>query len=274
MGRVTTKFAVIQQKHFRIQGLRNTGKALLRKMITQVWDISWTMWEHRNCILHKTMTPRKQAHLENLRQKVREQFADGTHGMAMKDRHYLDPTKKEWALEQDLEDTSIWLKSVRISRGLHTRTKSQATPLGVVRQQQIMHAWLHQQELPPINEDQSVRSTSTSDDTEAPSREVSNDSATAEIAAGRPRSVSSTASSKFDKEEIDQISISDSSSSPSTAGYSIATTSTTSGPHKETQELEPTMPEFITTSDDSHSLAYSFSEAESDSDSSYAASDE
>ena len=128
MGRVTTKFAVIQQKHFRIQGLRNTGKALLRKMITQVWDISWTMWEHRNFVLHKTMTPRKQAQLDDLRQKVREEFAKGTHGMAMKDSHYLDPTKKEWALEQDLEDTATWLQSVRLSRALHTRITTQATP--------------------------------------------------------------------------------------------------------------------------------------------------
>jgi hypothetical protein len=74
------------------------------------------------------MTPRKQEQLNNMREKVREEYAKGTHGMDKKDRHYLDNTRKEWALQQDLEDTATWLESVRISRGLHIRTKSQATP--------------------------------------------------------------------------------------------------------------------------------------------------
>ena len=70
LGRMSTKFAPIQSRHYESLGLRRTGAVWARKLITELNEILWEMWEHRNHVLHKTMTPQKEQQLENIREQI------------------------------------------------------------------------------------------------------------------------------------------------------------------------------------------------------------
>ena len=66
LGRITPKFAAVQQQHYMSMEKRQQGKTWSRKLIRQLWDIAWTMWEHRNFITHHTLTTRKEALLAQI----------------------------------------------------------------------------------------------------------------------------------------------------------------------------------------------------------------
>ena len=101
LGRATASFAEIQERHYRHLKSDRGGKVWLRGLLKQVLDIPWQMWEHRNSILHGTLTNRDQAELENLQQTVREEFAKGRRGLHQMDHNKL--TNREWLLEQNIE---------------------------------------------------------------------------------------------------------------------------------------------------------------------------
>ena len=112
LGRISTKFAAIQDRHYESLGLRRTGAVWAGKMITELNKILWQMWEHRNNLLHKTMTPQKEQQLENIREQILEQFVLGKIGLPKRDQHYVNPKKKTWALQLGQEDATRWLFSV------------------------------------------------------------------------------------------------------------------------------------------------------------------
>ena len=140
LGRVSVKFAAIQNKHYESMGLRRTGAVWARKLITELNKILWQMWEHRNNVLHKTMTPQKEQQLANIREQVREQFALGKIGLSKRDHHYLDPEKKTWALQLGLEDATRWLSSVTYSRVGRLAIQNCAAA-GLLMQQKFMRNW-------------------------------------------------------------------------------------------------------------------------------------
>ena len=70
--------ATAQSEHLLFLKKEGDGQVWLSKLITQIWDISFHMWEHRNKAEHgDQLTPTQQAELNKLRQEVKEQFAQG-----------------------------------------------------------------------------------------------------------------------------------------------------------------------------------------------------
>ena len=146
LGRISKKFALIQDLHFKSIGSKKGGGVWARKLIKHVWELCWHMWDHRNSIKHKGETALDQRKLDEARQEVREEFAKGVIGLLQKDHHYVHPSKKEWTLQLDPENTTTWLSSVQQSRRswwlLNESLAAQAQ-----KQRQFMRSWLLRQEI-------------------------------------------------------------------------------------------------------------------------------
>ena len=137
LGRVSTKFAAIQNRHYESLGMRRTGAVWARKLITELNEI---LWEHRNNVLHNTMTPQKEQQLANIQEQMREQFALGKIGLSKRDHHCLDPEKKTWALQLGLEDATRWFSSMTHSRTGRLAIQNCAAT-GLLLQQKFMRNW-------------------------------------------------------------------------------------------------------------------------------------
>jgi len=233
LGRVSKKFANIQQRHYLSLGSRRSGSVWVRKLVTELWQILWTMWEHRNHIQHNTLTPRKEQLLNRLRQEIREQFAQGTNGLPKRDHHYLEAKNKEWALTQDLETTTTWLAAVAHSREAKL-VSSQCAAAGLARQKKFITNWLHRKPNNPaislLQEQQTTPTTDTLPATwEGPGTQ---DSET-----GESKEVFNKAVARegpfVSMEQLLGLDIEISDSDPSTVGYSSPSS------HSSRTQLEP-----------------------------------
>ncbi|MGL5936523.1 MAG: hypothetical protein ACRCZI_12995, partial [Cetobacterium sp.] len=106
-GRPSKLFTELQHKHYQEIGLQFHGHSWLSKTISQLYDISWGMWEHRNEIKHNTTTPKQKELLTQLWLQVEHQFLLGTLGLPATD-HYLLEVKED-IFTYDLPRTQRWL---------------------------------------------------------------------------------------------------------------------------------------------------------------------
>ena len=142
LGRIPTSLAPLQTNYMETRDTKGNGKTWTSAFITQLWKISFEMWEHRNNAVHgEKLTQVQQAELEGLRQQVRDQFAQGPEGMVEAERYQLDDEHKEWALSLSITKTKLWLESITLSREAF-QAQSLARNHATVRQQQLLGNWL------------------------------------------------------------------------------------------------------------------------------------
>jgi hypothetical protein len=127
-------------------GRRRTGRTWLSALIKQLWDISFTMCEHRNHILHGDMTPRKLQQLRHLQLQVHEQFNTGTCGLLLEDHHWLQD--RESVLALDLANLQLWYKSVTLARESYDANVF-STRQRLANSRAFLSNWLHQRPQPP-----------------------------------------------------------------------------------------------------------------------------
>ena len=135
LGCVTPKFAEVQQAYYMSIGSKRTGKVWLRRLVTQIWEVHWQMWEHRNYVLHETLTPHKQQELESLHDEIRSEFSQGTQGLSVVDHTRLED--KELVLNLGLSNSKCWLKNIQLARSSHARMKLTAAQK-LAKQQHMM----------------------------------------------------------------------------------------------------------------------------------------
>ena len=56
MGRIAPSLGAYQQVHYTHTGSRRTGDSWTSQLITQLWQVMWKMWEHRNQINSSGLT--------------------------------------------------------------------------------------------------------------------------------------------------------------------------------------------------------------------------
>ena len=146
LGRVSTKFATLQEAYYISLGSDRGGRTWLSALIRESADISFHMWEHRNNILHNTMTPRDQAILETLRQQIKDEFAKGLSTLLQSDQHWLQD--KPRLLEMDLPDTRKWLLTLTLARQAH-RDHFDKQRASLNKSRAFMERWLKGTQAPP-----------------------------------------------------------------------------------------------------------------------------
>ena len=117
LGRLPKSFTLAQEQHFQLTRSRKKATAWTPKLLQQIWDLTFSMWEHRNNALHGTvLTQAKSEELQRLRQKVQDEFSIGKDTLLVPDQWRLKESNREFALSLSILKTQQWLTSVDLSR--------------------------------------------------------------------------------------------------------------------------------------------------------------
>ena len=54
MGRISKLWSTLQSQHYQAIKSRRTGERWATNLLKQIWNIHWSMWNHRNEVLHST----------------------------------------------------------------------------------------------------------------------------------------------------------------------------------------------------------------------------
>ena len=79
-GRVSIGWAYHQQSYFKDHDMRRTGQRWVESLIKKLWDVSWTMWDHRNGALHESDDHGVLGNLI-LQDMIRRKYARGQRGL-------------------------------------------------------------------------------------------------------------------------------------------------------------------------------------------------
>jgi NADH pyrophosphatase NudC (nudix superfamily) len=140
LGRVDESFESCMNEHFAAKGMRNTGRPWLSKLITQLWDLQFNMWEHRNEIEHSDMTPDKLKQLDLLRIKATEELNEGCSTLSQQDKTlFLNPALIS---NLNLTDLKQWLKDVHLARQAANNDLVQRRR-ALTRARNFMRDWLN-----------------------------------------------------------------------------------------------------------------------------------
>ena len=132
--------------HFQSNKFRNTGRPWLPNLITQLWDLQFLMWEHRNAIEHSDMTPAKLLHLDVLRTQAVEELDTACTALLPTDKHLFEDGDRISNL--NLMEMKQWLMEVCQAREAanHVFTQRQCS---VARAGAFMRDWLSTAQAPP-----------------------------------------------------------------------------------------------------------------------------
>ena len=142
LGRLATSFTTAQADHFHQTRSRKKASAWTPKFLHQIWDLTFSMWEHRNNALHGTvLTPAKVAELQRLRQKVNDEFTIGRDTLLIPDQWRLKDSNRDFALSLSILKTQQWLNSVDLSRKAYLAFQT-SIQKSLATQRAHMRRWL------------------------------------------------------------------------------------------------------------------------------------
>ena len=120
-GKLSLEWADQQTLYFQSLGLRRTGKRWVIELIKKLWNVSWTMWDHRNNVLHSNDSHAVLGSLE-LRQQIEREFLMGPLLLPSEFRYMLQVTEEE-VRAFGIKKQRRWLEALQAARrlGLHRR---------------------------------------------------------------------------------------------------------------------------------------------------------
>jgi hypothetical protein len=147
MGHISNHWKSVQHAYFLWQGRRNTGKKWATQLIIQLQNVSWDMWEHRNGILHNTMTPAKLRALARLDDSIQEEYSAGTHRLLPRDHRWFDKPI-ETVLGYPFQEKEQWLSSVLYAR-IRWRHRRDVARASLDASRRVLRNWLVRAPPPP-----------------------------------------------------------------------------------------------------------------------------
>lgn len=96
-GRWATEFVAIQDRYFRFMNMRRTGKRWLVSVIKKLWDIAWSLWQHRNRIQERVREAKLR---EKLKAQAVETFNTGSYGLHPASRRLFTHKTIDWHSRQ------------------------------------------------------------------------------------------------------------------------------------------------------------------------------
>jgi hypothetical protein len=116
LGHVANQWHAVQQAYYTSLGLDNTGRQWVRQLILQLFNISWDMWEHRNGIKYKTVTPAKIRELRMLNNRVKMEFDLGPRQLLPRDKRWFTHSIHTLTTTYTTVQKVQWLASVANAR--------------------------------------------------------------------------------------------------------------------------------------------------------------
>ena len=134
-GRLSLEWRAKQEAYYKAMGLRRTGRRWIEALIKKLWEISWTMWDHRNKVLHDNDRHKELGNYE-LGLMVRKEYDKGGRDLAPRMKYLLAADLQE-VLGYSVSKKKRWLRSVQAARELCERLRSQRDPA-----QPMITGWL------------------------------------------------------------------------------------------------------------------------------------
>ena len=115
LGRVHKELEVQQDKHYKSQKLRRSGKRWTVELIKKLQMVSWDMWDHRNGILHGNPDKHhRKDELSATNADIEKEWTRGAEGLLAQDQFLF--RSKEAVEQRTLEKKWEWLTSVKVAR--------------------------------------------------------------------------------------------------------------------------------------------------------------
>ena len=124
-GRAALEWAEQQHAYYKHLKMRRTGRRWIIALLQKLWDISWSMWDHRNRILHDDAQHTVLGNNE-LDMAIKSQFKLGYTEVPHELRFILDVTLEE-VLSYSVWKKTRWLEDLNAARSLGNRRR-QALP--------------------------------------------------------------------------------------------------------------------------------------------------
>ena len=111
-GRWSTKWIDIQDRHFKNNQLRRSGKRWLVAVIRKLWMTAWDLWVHRNEVQQEVQ---KAARLAANRPMIEEEYGQGAIGLAGYDACLFNKPLLD-RLADPLDKQDAWIRRVQGAR--------------------------------------------------------------------------------------------------------------------------------------------------------------
>ena len=122
-GLLAREWASLQDAHYRaLPAKRRSGNRWAALLIEQLWEMGFSMWEHRNKIMHSPDSVQAKQDLEKADTQIQEEFGTGGADLPTSAQHLFRLTLKQ-RLKQNLSDKEHWLRLVKLERE-HARANS------------------------------------------------------------------------------------------------------------------------------------------------------
>ena len=133
--RVSLEWRDVQERYYQLLGMRRTGKRWVSSLLLKLWHVSWTMWDHRNSVLHHNDQHVVLGSLE-LNSRIGEEYEMGFKEILSSERYIFAASYQE-VLAYSVSRKERWLRSVQAARNLAVQRRTNCDP-----NQSSITAWL------------------------------------------------------------------------------------------------------------------------------------
>jgi hypothetical protein len=115
-GRIALKWQQLQSAHFEDLKVRQTGQKWASHLIMAVWDFTWTLWDHRNDVLHNSDVHDKLLDMDAIDLAIIEEWHAGGKELIPMDRMQWKGLDLETLLAKRGRFRRDWLSFVQTAR--------------------------------------------------------------------------------------------------------------------------------------------------------------
>ena len=115
-GRIALKWQQLQSAHFEDLKVRQTGQKWASLLIMAVWDFTWTLWDHRNDVLHNSDVHDKLLDMDAIDLAIIEEWHAGGKELIPMDRMQWKGLDLETLLAKRGRFRRDWLSFVQTAR--------------------------------------------------------------------------------------------------------------------------------------------------------------
>ena len=124
--RVSLEWADHHQQYYKHLDMRRTGRRWTIALIQKLWDVSWTMWDHRNHFLHEGDSNKVLGN-SDLNESVMDEFRLGQLDVLPQFR-YIMAVSLEEVKAYTASKKRRWLRSINVAREIGRRKRETRDP--------------------------------------------------------------------------------------------------------------------------------------------------
>jgi hypothetical protein len=125
-GRISTYWVTLQTDYYQLIESRRSGTTWARRFISQLWDLSWKMWLHRNHVLHEMPNAETEKEQRQLDRRITNEFVKNLDGLSPPHHFLLRRNPLSKILKWPNHEKTAWLDTVTIARKAWHRRRNQA----------------------------------------------------------------------------------------------------------------------------------------------------